>query len=265
VAADAPVEAAAASCGLAADGVPSLPPPGPRESALKRLVVCLCALPLFAVGALQVHDALRPEARTILSDEELGHGVLATLGQGRPVTATRVLKARIAPFLVVNPYGLFRVMTTTRPEIVIRGTEDGETWEEYDFAWKPDDLDERPRWVQPHMPRLDWRLWFEALAWERASQPLRPYRPSPWFVTFLVRLVEGEGAVLDLLAEAPFDGRPPREVRASLFLYTFVGPDETPPDAEDGRWWRRQQIYPLWLPVRAEELSSTDPEEPSGR
>jgi hypothetical protein len=244
-----------ASCGVAAGGLPSLPAPARREPALKRLVVTLCAVPLFAVGALQVRDALRPAERDVLSDEQVERGVFATLGEAGPVSATRVLEARLAPFLAINSYGLFRVMTTTRPEIVIRGTADGETWVQYDFRWKPDELDQRPAWAQPHMPRLDWRLWFEALAWERACQPLRPYRPSPWFVAFLVRLAQGEPAVLDLLAHDPFDGRPPREVRASLFLYSFVGPGETPPDAEDGTWWRRQQIYPLWLPVRHEDVT----------
>jgi hypothetical protein len=224
----------------------------------KRLVVLACAVPLFAVGSVQIRDALWPSEREVLPDEQVRRGVLVALGEGGPTRAARVMEARLAPFLVVNPYGLFRVMTTSRPEIVVRGTLDGETWEEYDFAWKPDDLDERPRWVQPHMPRLDWRLWFEALAWERAVQPLRPYRPSRWFVSLLVRLAEGEPAVLDLLADDPFDGRPPQEVRASLFLYTFVGDDETPPDAEDGTWWRRQQIYPYWLPVRREDLQARE-------
>ena len=30
----------------------------------------------------------------------------------------------VSPFLIVNPYGLFAVMTTTRPEIVIEGSAD---------------------------------------------------------------------------------------------------------------------------------------------
>jgi hypothetical protein len=31
----------------------------------------------------------------------------------------------VSPLLIVNPYGLFAVMTTTRPEIVIEGSTDG--------------------------------------------------------------------------------------------------------------------------------------------
>ena len=101
----------------------------------------------------------------------------------------------------------------SRPEILVQGSADGETWVDYEFRDKPDRLDERPSWVQPHMPRLDWRLWFEALAWEGATSPPRPYQPHDWFASFLERLREGEPAVVGLLA---FDPTPvPRPSRRS--------------------------------------------------
>jgi hypothetical protein len=43
----------------------------------------------------------------------------------------------IEPFRVVNGYGLFRVMTKTRPEIIIEGSADGTEWLPYEFRWKP--------------------------------------------------------------------------------------------------------------------------------
>jgi uncharacterized membrane protein YphA (DoxX/SURF4 family) len=60
----------------------------------------------------------------------------------------------IEPFRIVNGYGLFRVMTKTRPEIVIEGSADGIDWSPYEFRWKPGDLQRAPRWVAPHQPRL---------------------------------------------------------------------------------------------------------------
>ena len=42
-----------------------------------------------------------------------------------------------SPLLIVNPYGLFAVMTTTRPEIVVEGSDDGPNWREYEFRYKP--------------------------------------------------------------------------------------------------------------------------------
>jgi len=44
------------------------------------------------------------------------------------------------PFRSINRYGLFAVMTTERPEIIIEGSLDGENWEAYEFKWKPGDL-----------------------------------------------------------------------------------------------------------------------------
>jgi hypothetical protein len=39
------------------------------------------------------------------------------------------------PFHFVNSYGLFAVMTTWRPEIIVEGSYDGRNWEEYEFKW----------------------------------------------------------------------------------------------------------------------------------
>src|ERR1019366_7440955 len=36
-----------------------------------------------------------------------------------------------SPFMLVNSYGLFRVMTTSRIEIVVEGSNDGQTWQAY--------------------------------------------------------------------------------------------------------------------------------------
>lgn len=65
-----------------------------------------------------------------------------------------------------NSYGLFRVMTTTRPEIIIEGSEDGKSWLPYEFKWKPGNPNRLPSFAGPHMPRLDWQMWFEGLNFE---------------------------------------------------------------------------------------------------
>ena len=44
-----------------------------------------------------------------------------------------------SPFEIVNSYGLFAVMTTTRPEIIVEGSDDGEDWTPYEFRYKPGD------------------------------------------------------------------------------------------------------------------------------
>src|ERR1041384_7795182 len=84
---------------------------------------------------------------------------------GAPLPATLTAPLRIVdPFRSINSYGLFRVMTTEREEIVIEGSDDGEAWETYQFKYKPGDPNRRPGFVEPHQPRLDWQMWFAALS-----------------------------------------------------------------------------------------------------
>ncbi|HVO96603.1 MAG TPA: lipase maturation factor family protein [Bryobacteraceae bacterium] len=133
-----------------------------------------------------------------------------------------------APFQIVNSYGLFAVMTTMRPEIVIEGSMDGETWTPYPFRYKPGDLSKAPRWVEPHQPRLDWQMWFAAMG---------NYRENPWFVSFAVRLLEGSAEVRDLLDADPFHGRAPQYVRAEVYDYSFTTAEER---HRTGNWWKRE-------------------------
>jgi len=137
-----------------------------------------------------------------------------------------------APFRSINGYGLFAVMTPTRPEIVVEGSRDGVTWVPYAFRWKPGALDRRPRFVAPHQPRLDWQMWFAALG---------TYRGNRWFGAFLARLLEGSPEVLGLLADDPFPGAPPRYIRATLYDYRFTTAVER---RDTGNWWRREELGP---------------------
>lgn len=134
----------------------------------------------------------------------------------------------LAPFHVSNRYGLFAVMTTSRPEIIIEGSRDGTTWSEYKFKWKPSDLNSRPRFVAPHQPRLDWQMWFAALG---------PTQQSPWFFNLAGRLFQGSPAVIGLFANNPFPDSPPRYLRALVYDYHFTNFAQK---RGDGAWWRRE-------------------------
>jgi lipase maturation factor 1 len=137
------------------------------------------------------------------------------------------LFAAVEPLRSINGYGLFRVMTTTRREIVVEGSEDGTTWQAYEFRFKPGDVTRRPGFVEPHQPRLDWQMWFAALS---------DYEATPWFQGFLVRLLQGSPDVLRLLAVNPFPARPPRYVRALIYDYRFSTPAQR---RAGGAWWTR--------------------------
>jgi hypothetical protein len=140
------------------------------------------------------------------------------------------LAAIVEPFRSVNTYGLFAVMTTSRPEIVVEGSDDGIAWTAYEFKDKPTDVRQPLRWVAPHQPRLDWQMWFAALG---------QYDREAWFRDFCVRLLQGAPDVLRLLRRDPFEGRPPRYVRGVLYRYQFA--DRATRQTE-GVWWTRERV-----------------------
>ena len=145
-----------------------------------------------------------------------------------------------APIRSINSYGLFRVMTPRAAGDHHRRQRRRATWKPYTFKWKPGPLDRAPAFCEPHMPRLDWQMWFAALS---------DYRTQPWFVNFLARLLEGSPPVLDLLKENPFPDHPPKYVRAVAYDYHFTTSQER---QATGQWWKRSAIG-LYCPVVSDE------------
>ncbi len=87
----------------------------------------------------------------------------------------------------MNAYGLFRVMTTTRPEILIELQSKDSSWSNVNFNYKPGSESIRPKFFFPHMPRLDWQMWFEALYLERLADNPFEYATYQRFLTVMVK------------------------------------------------------------------------------
>ena len=121
-------------------------------------------------------------------------------------------------------------------EIEIEGSRDGEEWRAIPFRYKPGDPSRAPAFVAPHMPRLDWQMWFAALG---------SYESDPWFVAFCERLLLGSPEVTALLAQNPFPTSPPRYVRALVYDYRFT---DSAARRAQGTWWRRELEGP-YCPV----------------
>lgn len=159
---------------------------------------------------------------------ELAYTLPAGRGLGLvPGWGERLLEA-VAPLRSFNGYGLFRVMTTERPEIVIEGSRDGKEWKEYQFRWKPGAIGRRPGFVAPYHPRLDWQMWFAALD---------PVGASGWLRRLMQQLLAGAPEVLSLLNGNPFPDSPPRYIRLAYYHYRFSSPAER---ASTGAWWVRE-------------------------
>jgi lipase maturation factor 1 len=140
------------------------------------------------------------------------------------------IEQQLAPLRSFNGYGLFQVMTTNRPEIIVEGSNDGVHWQAYEFKYKPGDLKRRPAFVEPHQPRLDWQMWFAALG---------NYQQNPWFLNFCLRLLQGSPQVLALMKINPFPDAPPKYIRAVLYEYHFT---DRSARRTTGEWWRREAV-----------------------
>ncbi len=140
-----------------------------------------------------------------------------------------LLYGAMEPFRIISGYGLFRVMTKDRPEIVIEGSADGFDWKAYDFKWKPGALDRMPSFAEPHQPRLDWQMWFAALGGD--------VRRNRWFPGLATRLFANEPCVVRLFGTNPFPDKPPRYLRANIYQYRFTTAAER---RQTGAWWKRE-------------------------
>ncbi len=147
------------------------------------------------------------------------------------------------PLDLVNTYGAFGTVGRERDEIIFEGTDSlfltGAEWKEYEFKAKPGDPNRRPPFMAPYQPRIDWQIWFAAMA-----------SPGdyPWTFHFVWKLLHNDPGTLSLIANNPFPTAPPHYIRARLYRYQFAPPGEK-------AWWKRELIGE-WLPP----LSTDDPD-----
>jgi len=205
-------------------GIPTTGAPSGRALAIRlcgyaSIAVVVVTLP---INAWLIFSAFKPRAR-------LPHA---------PANVYEQLEA----FRIVNGYGLFRVMTKDRCEIVVEGSADGLEWLPYEFKWKPGDVKRAPGWCAPHQPRLDWQMWFAAL-----ESP----RENPWFVALIVRLLQGSHDVNRLFANNPFPDKPPSYVRAMFYRYRFTTVSEL---RQTGGWWKRQELREYLPTISVDQL-----------
>ena len=203
--------------------------PTPGASSGRALAIRLCGYASIAVvvvtlpiNAWLIFSAFKPRAR--------------------PPHALATVYEQLEAFRIVNGYGLFRVMTKDRCEIVLEGSADGLEWLPYEFKWKPGDVKRAPGWCAPHQPRLDWQMWFAAL-----DSP----QENPWFFWLIVRLLQGSQDVNRLLAHNPFPDKPPSYVRAMFYRYRFTSVIEL---RQTGAWWKRQELREYLPTVSLDQL-----------
>jgi hypothetical protein len=163
-------------------------------------------------------------------------GALSIAPVANLLSGEQLMNASFEPLALVNTYGAFGSVGKTRHEIVFEGTREptpgpGTVWREYEFKCKPGDPARRPCVITPYHYRLDWQIWFAAMA-----SP----EEEPWAVHLVYKLLLGDPGALSLLAGNPFPEGPPTLIRARLYRYAFAPPSS-------GRWWDRT-LLGEWLP-----------------
>jgi hypothetical protein len=133
-------------------------------------------------------------------------------------------------FGIGHIFHVFPTMQTQRHELVIQGSNDGQSWRVYNFKYKPGDPSKAPAMIIPHQPRLDWMVWFV---------PTQQSIQMEWFGRFLHRLRQGSEAVSNLLDQNPFPEGPPGYLRVDSFKYRFTTASEK---AQTGHWWHIEYL-----------------------
>ncbi|MHA6804980.1 lipase maturation factor family protein [Salinifilum ghardaiensis] len=156
----------------------------------------------------------------------------------------QVMNRSFNAFHLGNTYGAFGSITRGRYEVVLEGTSDPEQgWSEYEFRGKPGDPQRRPPQIAPYHLRLDWLMWFCAIA---------PGYGRGWLPRLLGALLRNDRDVLGLLRHNPFPEEPPVLVRARLFHYRFTTREQR---RSSGAWWVREPVGELVPPQTREDLA----------
>ena len=146
----------------------------------------------------------------------------------------QLMNASFDRMRLAGTYGAFGVVAETREELIIESAVDAKgPWKEYSFNVKPGDVYRSPKFISPYHYRLDWQMWI-------ASQTGRIER-NPWILSLLLKLLQQEKDVLDLLESDPWAGNDaaPKYIRVDKYRYSYnkkdLGTDGSP-------YWVREKI-----------------------
>jgi len=181
------------------------------DNPVKRYAVGLLAAVILITGTLKIYELVT------------GQSIPGRVGTALNYTTG---------YCIANKYHVFPTMTTRRIELELLGSQDEIEWKPYRFKYKPDALDERPQFIMPHQPRVDWQMWFVTL---------HP-RHLPWFVHFTEALLDNSPTVTALLEHNPFPDKPPRYIKVEAWQYNFTDYEER---EKTGNWWKRTALGPF--------------------
>lgn len=145
----------------------------------------------------------------------------------------RRLQRATRPLLLSHQYFMFHVVPEERRAIVFQGSDDGETWIDYEFIGAPSNIDASPRIFAPYQDYLGFMIWIGGL--------VDPKGKPAWVDRLVDGLLAGHEEIEALFRVVPFES-PPRFVRAGLYRYAFSARENHGITDEVGRVWARAPI-----------------------
>ena len=136
------------------------------------------------------------------------------------ISKKQIMNIGFDPLRLINSYGAFGTVDEDREEFIISGAVDLDSdWKEYEFKVKPGGVMRQPRFISPYHYRLDWQMWIASVVGNIDR--------SPWMFNFLLKLLERDPDVLDLLQSDPFEGEEegPKYIRVDKYRYKFHRPE----------------------------------------
>jgi len=130
---------------------------------------------------------------------------------------------------VANAYHLFSSITTHRHEPEFQTSPDGTNWKAHTMVYKAGPVDRAPAFVAPHQPRVDFRLWFFGLNWQRYTPP---------YVANLLKRVCWDPDVVQPLFDTPL----PEGTKFVRMVYWEHHFTDWPTRAATGDWWTRKKV-----------------------
>ncbi len=198
-------------------------------------------LPHVLVRHAEEAAALAQPSRTMKWAAWIYAGIVALLSIPVVVNLAsprQLMNNAFDPLGLVNTYGAFGSVGKERLNVVFEGTaaavlDEHTVWKAYPYIGLPVDVMERPPQVAPYQLRLDWQMWFAAMATPNQY---------PFTINVVWKLLHNDAGTLSLFADNPFPDKPPHFIRARLYKYSFA-----PLDNPTGAYWTRQDLGD-WLP-----------------
>ncbi|GAB0097838.1 hypothetical protein DMENIID0001_135130 [Sergentomyia squamirostris] len=145
---------------------------------------------------------------------------------------------------LVNEYGRhLREMRSARFEVVLEHADNIEgPWLEYEFQYKPSNVNHSLPMAGPYLPRLDFKMYAVAGT---------TYDRAPWIHGLAYRLLNNEVSVMNLLSGRSHLRRAPKFVRGVLYEYHYTPWSER----NNLAYWTRQPVREYFPPYAVDDES----------